>query len=281
MSEPERPATQPDRTRRLRMAAAGAAIAAVVVVLMAMIIVKLADGGAEPAGQAGTPPTAAGTGPQSPDTAKVVAAVTGVPAAVLDQVGRGTVAALPSPLDNQPALRDGDKPLALFIGSEACPHCGTQRWAVAVAFARFGTFQDLTTSPRGSQTPKALSFYGATYTSQYLSLQTVEAASSSGERLQELTAEQQAVMSSYGTGAVPFLDLGNRYVMIGSSYSSDAMTGKTALQIAEALDDPDDPITKAIGGGANALTTAICTMTGNQPGEVCSGAAAMAYAGAF
>ncbi|MBN1171516.1 MAG: DUF929 family protein [Micromonosporaceae bacterium] len=261
-----------------RLALAGAAVAAVVVVLGSMVLIKATASEDEP-----EPRPSAGvqsSQPVSPETAKVVAAVTSVPAAVLDRVGKGDVAALPKALQDQPLLRDGDKPLVIFIGSESCPHCGTQRWAVAIALARFGTFSGLNTSPSGG-TPKVLSFHGATYTSSYLAFQGAEVATSAGQRLDKLTPQQEEIMSTYGSGSVPFLDLGNQYIMIGSAYSASSFSGKSALDIAEALSDPASPITMAIGGGANALTTAICSMTSQQPSEVCSSPAAQAYAGAF
>ncbi len=42
------------------------------------------------------------------------------------------------------------------------------------------------------------------------------------------------------------------------------------MQIAAALSDPSNPIGKSVGGTANYMTAAICSLTKNQPANVCS-----------
>ena len=49
-------------------------------------------------------------------------------------------------------------------------------------------------------------------------------------------------------------------------------------QIAGALSDPTDPGTQAVLGAANELTAAVCAVTGQQPGPVCTSAGARAGA---
>ena len=63
-----------------------------------------------------------------------------VPASVLAQVGIG--ASSPQALKpvTGPALTSGGKPEMLYIGAEWCPYCAAERWAMAVALRRFGTF---------------------------------------------------------------------------------------------------------------------------------------------
>ena len=55
------------------------------------------------------------------------------------------------------------------------------------------------------------------------------------------------------------------------------MTGvqTCALPISR-LSDPEDDIAKAIGGSANLVTAMICTLTGDQPGDVCGSAGVVA-----
>jgi hypothetical protein len=58
----------------------------------------------------------------------------------------------------------------LYAGAEYCPFCAAERWALATALSRFGTFTNLgTTASAGGQeyapNTATLSFHGATYTS--------------------------------------------------------------------------------------------------------------------
>ena len=129
------------RERRKRQVIAGSAIAAVLIALVTLIVVRVVNG------PKAAPPQ------QSSDasSAQVVAAVTSVPAAVLDQVGVGKVDTLPSPLKGQPPLVAGGKPLVLYVGAEYCPFCAAQRWGMVVALSRFGTFTGLTTTHSASR----------------------------------------------------------------------------------------------------------------------------------
>ena len=84
-------------------------------------------------------------------------------------------------------------------------------------------------------------------------------------------------MSADAAGAIPFLDIANRYVMSGASYNPSVLQGKPGIDIADLLSTPDDPVAKAIDGSANAFTAALCDVTGGQPGAVCTSSAVTAY----
>jgi hypothetical protein len=84
-------------------------------------------------------------------------------------------------------------------------------------------------------------------------------------------------VSSDASGGIPFLDIGNKYLMQGASYSPEVLQGKAGIEIADLLSTPDDPIAKAIDGSANAFTAALCEATGGQPGAVCTSSAVTAY----
>ena len=58
-------------------------------------------------------------------------------------------------------------------------------------------------------------------------------------------------------GSIPFLDIGNRYVVIGASYSPQVLAGLSPSQIAAQLQDPSSPVAQAIDGTANDITAAI------------------------
>ena len=284
--------------RRRMITGAVAATTVVVLAVATLVGVKLADHGTSPAAAAAKAPAAvqamAGAAP-----AALVAQVTGVSPQVLDQVGAGKVSTLPGTVSGAAALTSGGKPEVVYVGAEYCPYCAAERWPMIIALSRFGTFQNLQLTHSSSSdvdpnTP-TFSFHGATYTSAYLAFSGVEtntnqpAASGNGYgTLDTPTAAEQQLLSTYdappyvasaSTGAIPFADLGNRFVVSGASYDPGLLAGKTQQQVAAVLDTPGSPIAQAVDGTANALTAALCKLTGNQPATVCSSSAVAAYEG--
>ena len=69
---------------------------------------------------------------------------------------------------------------------------------------------------------------------------------------------------------IPFVDLGNRYIVSGASYSPQVLQGQSMAAIAGSLVDPSNQNAQNINGTANILTAAICQLTNNQPAQVCS-----------
>lgn len=254
-----------------------AAIGVVVAIVGTMVGLSLQDRGGTVAA------------PDLGGTAKVIDAVTAVPAGALDTVGAGQGINTPAAIDvGAPAVTNDGKPEILYIGAEYCPFCASQRWPLVIALSRFGTFSrlGLTTSSASDVYPSTptLSFHGSTYSSDAISFVAVEtetnqlAASGVGyEPLETLTAEQQQLMKTYDVppytsqaGSIPFLLIGNRFVISGSSYPPDVLQGKTWQQIASALSDPTTPIAKQVLAAANMLTAAICEFTDGQPSTVCT-----------
>src|SRR5580700_9849016 len=174
--------------QRRRIYLAGGSILVVVIVVVAFVLVKLnSSGTAAPSSN----------GPTGTALASVVNDVTNVPTSVTDKVAGGAVPAgmfadgsttgsmqtaanlgsYFATVNGTPLTGNG-KPEVLFIGSEYCPYCAAQRWAMVNAFSRFGTFTGLTTIHSSSSdsypnTP-TLTFYGSTYTSKYISFTSVE-----------------------------------------------------------------------------------------------------------
>ncbi len=225
---------------------------------------------------------------ESKASAAAIAKVTSVPAATLEKIGVPGDITPPVRLPSGTPPVEGDgKPMVLYIGAEYCPYCAGERWPMVVALSRFGTFSDLgtTTSAADDVFPNTptLSFYGSSYTSDYLTFSSAETetsqpASGGGyTRLQDLTSEQQQLFSTYNTeqitgssGAIPFVMIGNLYTWAGTTVDPGFLKGKSFAEIANALADPSSAIGKAIDGSANHITAMICQLTGNQPSEVCS-----------
>jgi hypothetical protein len=245
----------------------------VVAAIAAMVVVKATS---SPTGAA---PAAATSGPQ-PLAAGVAAAVASVPPSTLDQIGSPPGVTPPASLGTGTSLLRGadGKPEILYVGAEYCPYCAAERWALAVALSRFGTFNNLSQTHSSSSDvfpdTQTLSFYGSSYSSQYLDFVPVEEATNtvvggSYQPLQSATAAEQALMAEYdGQGSIPFIDIGNRFAIVGSSYSPQVLQGLTRAQIARQLSDPASPVARAIDGTANEITAAITSITGGQPASV-------------
>jgi hypothetical protein len=266
------------RRRRL-LTTVVAPITVIIVIAAVLVIVKLASGSSGP--KSGTKARSA--------SGSVQAAVTGVPASVLNTIGKGSVASAPSALSGAALSADG-KPRILFVGAEWCPYCAAERWPLAVALSRFGTLTGLgevSSSPTDVYPNTAtLSFHGASYTSNVLSLTAKEIYSNQAQGnsyapLDTLSTADAQLFSTVGKNGFPFLDIGGRYLVSSASYDPTLLKGKTQAQIAAALADPTSPIAKGIDGAANTLTAAICTLTSNQPAGVCTSAGVTAAAAAL
>jgi hypothetical protein len=290
--------------QRKRIYIAGGSILAVIIVVVAFVLIKTNS-------KSSTPPFAS-NGPTGTALTSLTKDVTGVPQSVLDQVGGGSInKAVFIPESSIPTvsasgsgyfatvtgspLTSGGKPEILYIGAGYCPFCGAQRWSMIVALSRFGTFSGLTTQHSSStdydpNTP-TWNFYGSKYTSPYISFVSVE--ETTNERvgntsdtskayvtLQTPTNAQEALLNQYDPynpstqtgGAIPFIDMGNKYVEVGnlSPYGPDMLKGKNWTEVAAALTQPTSAIGQGADGSANYMTAAICKLTNNQPATACT-----------
>jgi hypothetical protein len=247
----------------------------VLVIVAAMVVAKL--------GGVGDAPPATATGKAS---AQVVSAIESVPRSVLDDIGVGTAQGGPKRID-APTLTAGGKPRVLYIGAEYCPYCAAERWPMALALARFGTFRGLGATASASDdvypnTP-TLSFHGASYSSPYLSFTGIETTTNRRvgggyEALDNPSAADEKTLDTYDKppyvsgqgGAIPFIDIGGTYDSAGATYSPQLLAGKTHEQVAAALGNPTSPIARAVDGAANKFTAAICQVTMDKPAGVCA-----------
>jgi hypothetical protein len=286
--------------QRKRIYLAGGSILVVAIVVVAFVLIKLNS-------SSGTAPTAS-NGPTGTALTAVTKQVTGIPTSVTDKVADGgvnsgifiaatTSSAIQSAASelgsyyatvNGAALTANGKPELLFLGGEYCPYCAAERWAMVNALSRFGTFTGLTTTHSSTSdvypdTP-TFTFSKAKYTSNYLTFTSVEEyanyrqGNSSNSNtpyvtLQTATTAESALEAAYDpTGAIPFLDFGNKYVEVGnlSPLSPSMLAGKTWAQVAAAMNDPSSSLGKALVGNANFITAGICKLTNNQPVSACT-----------
>jgi hypothetical protein len=255
----ERAARQRAEARR-RMLAAIAAVAAALAVVVTLVTVKLTS----------TPVRLVAS--ESQASAVIVRQVTTVPAAVLTRVSPGqAITPLQTVKTSGPPLTIGGKPAIVFVSEESCPFCAAERWSLAVALSHFGTWSHLgtTTSSATDVYPNTatLSFRTAHYQSTELTLRTTELADNAGHQLQAQTPLDTSLIAAFDvppyvnsadqSGAVPFLDIANRYILAGAQYTPQVLAGLSATQIASQLGNPSSPVAQAIDGSAQVIIAAI------------------------
>jgi hypothetical protein len=225
--------------------------------------------------------------PVTPASASVMNAVTQVDAA---SAGTGGVSNPLIALKGQALLKGpAGKPEFYYEGAEYCPYCAAERWSMVVALSQFGTFHNLHTTASSPtdvypNTP-TFTFYQSTYSSSYIDFVSVETLTNKSNgsggytTLQTPTAQEQQLFNTYDNppyvssstaGSIPFVDIGNKYTLVGASYNPQVLANLTPDQVASDLSNPTSPVTKGIVGTANYLTAAICTMTNQQPSNVCT-----------
>jgi hypothetical protein len=257
------------RQRRTRLMGAGAIILAVVVVVAIVVGVGVLH-----KNKGATTTTASNA---------VITGVTTVPTATYDKVGLGSIKTLPSAGSGDALTADG-KPRILYVGAEYCPFCAAERWSLAAALSRFGTFSGLgqTSSAPGPEvfpnTP-TLSFHGATYTSKYLSFTGYEIQDTNHAALDTLSADDNALLEKYDAppyvsdnGSIPFIDLFGSWFSQGASYSPDILKGMSHAEVATAMQDPTSEVAKNVDAMANVFSAMICAKTDGKPADVCGSA---------
>jgi hypothetical protein len=238
------------------------------------LISKLTDG------------TPQGTGQPVPAT--VMSSLTGVNASNINKIGTGgQTNPLQATPPNTPIIKNSaGLPVFFYAGGEFCPYCAAERWSMINALSRFGTFKNLHLMTSTDQdvypNTSTFTFVGSSYTSKYLDYQPVETSDRNQQALQSLNSTQQQWFDTYdappyvtaqGKGGIPFISIGNQYIQISAGYNPQVLSGLSWQQIASDLSNPASPVTQGIVGNANYLTSAICKLTNNQPGNVCQSSA--------
>jgi len=256
------------------------------VVLVVVVVLLAVKAGTGNLGM--SPPAPPSITPASP---QIVSDVTGIPAAVYNEVGATSPAEVIAPptaaVHQAPLVHDG-KAVVFFYGAEFCGYCAGERWALVAALARFGTFAGLgyvrsssTQSPAGIE---SFTFRTVAFRSRYVTLEAIERRTDYNPTGAEFTslekpdAQQGRLLTAFHVTGYPFIDFGNRYVANGPSYSPTFLSGLTWGQIGSSLSALDttprqaasqQPVAQTIVALANYYTAAICASTADHPGSVC------------
>ena len=256
--------------------------AGVVIIVVAVIIAVSLSGGTT------KPKTSAGLVTGEYDVpANLVAQVEGVPvktlvaAALADRSLSSPPQALPA---GTKALTSGGKPEVLYIGAEYCPFCAAERWAMVMAFSKFGTFSGLhgTSSSATDTNPSTptFAFYNSTFTSKYLAFVPVETELNTEASLQTPTSAQEALITKWDVapytdenGAIPFIFMDGKYLQIGAQYGPDSGSPLSGMQFTKAvtyMTSGSNDMSKGALASAGYLVGDLCALTHGQPGSVCS-----------
>ncbi len=265
----------------------GRLIPAVIVGVLAVAVTACATpASAPPAPSALSAPSASRLAHVTPAVAAQLAAVTTIPFRASDADWATAVFTRLTPRAGQP-LTAGGKPEVHYVGTEVCPYCVAENWALLVALGRFGTFAGVSEIRSAGYPPipplDSWTFYGSSYSSEYLTFVPVETYSNilvspradplratSYRLLQKLTPAQQALMNeadkSHGT---PFTDFGGQAVMIGSPIPAQALEHLTWSQLTAALRSRRGVAAQEVIGAADYITAELCTLTRDRPATAC------------
>ncbi|HEX7736981.1 MAG TPA: DUF929 family protein [Ktedonobacteraceae bacterium] len=215
----------------------------------------------------------------------IVMELTNVPQSTWEAVGKGSVAknAFTYNAGTQPPRGPNGHPRFLYVGGEFCPYCAAQRWAMINALSRFGAFSNLSKIQAYEGNVPTFSFYGSTYTSQYIDFvpkevkgNALNADQTQYVDLEKLTADEQKDFQKYDSGQnFPYVSIGDLYTSVGAGYDFTALLDSKAnplsyQAIVSALSDPKSTLAQGMLGTANYMTAGICSLTNQQPGNVCN-----------
>jgi len=121
-----------------------------------------------------------------------------------------------------PAWQDGGKPVLYFYGATWCPYCSASSWAVWKALTEFGSVSGEATSYSSStdvyaSTPEMV-LAGISLSSSTIALQVSEDTSGvEGNFPGTANCQQQAYVTAYSGGSIPFVVINGQYVHGGST----------------------------------------------------------------
>lgn len=179
-------------------------------------------------------------------------------------------------------------PDVLFVGTESCRFCATERWGLIAALSQFGRFSNLHLSQSATtQRPivRSFTFHGSSYRSLYVSFDPVELTSDvprpgGGYQPEDrLTSGQRQLMRALDpAGTAPFVDVANQFADVGATVPPDALSGLPWGALSASFSRPKTASGQAIAATAEVLTAEICHATGGAPAAVCGASAVQDYA---
>ena len=141
-------------------------------------------------------------------------------------------------------LKEGTKPVILFIGAEACPFCAAESWSLATALSKFGNLSGLSHfySNGSDSIPNVPGddFSEASFQSNNLAFWEVETTTSSwNQKLQSLNSTEATLMQQFDKGnGIPFILIDGLYLEIGSRVNPKLISNLTWQQCLNLTNTP-------------------------------------------
>ena len=165
-------------------------------------------------------------------------------------------------ISSTPSLMGGKVPV-LLIASEACPYCAAESWAIYKAMASYGTWTGVQYIESNSSdifpnTP-GLTFLNSAYESPSVVFNGFEVSNRNWEPLQKLNFSDQELFSEYDQNKnIPFVLIGDVYLLEGSSYSPGLLKNLTPTEIMKNISSNyNNNYLKAIDNGSNMIEQVI------------------------
>jgi len=206
-----------------------------------------------------------------------------VPAADLVSVGIPGGVSAPILLPDEPVLTMAGKVEVAYVGGGWCPYCTLGNWPLQIALSQFGTFSQLGASVSSSSSDiypglKAWSFTGSRYVSKYFKLDAFETSQKAFQStsspypsgLGALVNKYDRAPYAQSPGGIPFTDLGDHFLVIGSPTSPAPLMHLSQAQVAAALRRPTSVVARAVDGAANYLVAAMCLTPGASSATICA-----------
>jgi hypothetical protein len=153
---------------------------------------------------------------------------------------------------------------------------------MTLALMKFGTFTNLqqTHSAKADGDAGTWSYYGATYTSKYITftaqeLYTNQPSGNYYKPLEKITPANQKIWSANeGTNlSFPFIDFGGQAVLQSAQFNPQIVYYKSFDTTLASIGSNDNTIGAYVDASAAVFTKYICGLTNDQPGDVCSAVA--------
>ncbi len=170
-------------------------------------------------------------------------------------------------------MRRSGKLFVFFMGTEYCPHCAAERWAIVRSLQKFGQWEGLKqTISAGRDEPflnlPTYDFTKATYTSPHIEFVARETKDREFKPLQKLLKTEEKLVRKFNPKKeIPFLLIAGRFMQIGAGFTPKILIGHTFRQTETELKRGESEIRKVIDDEANVISALLCVS--GLPPELC------------
>jgi hypothetical protein len=154
-----------------------------------------------------------------------------------------------------PILVENGKIVIIYVGSEECPFCAVEHWAIYEALKNFGTWSGIKETYAHTHLGNipTISFLNATYTSDKIVFMFYMYGEGSMNQV------VKSIYAKYGNNYVPFLSIGGAYYKIGTNINPALFLNLTPHDVEEQLQTKNGTIYREIQKETQLLTITINT----------------------